>query len=75
MSNSPHRAPAVPELLLRIFGLSSAADLDSLALVRPSWCDTAIDTKWRTCVVRMTQLLATLLPFYDEDLEEFSEVS
>ncbi|KAG8875160.1 hypothetical protein FRB97_005369 [Tulasnella sp. 331] len=73
MSNSTHRVLAVPELLLRIFGLSSAADLDNLALVNSSWCGTEIDTKWRTCVVPLTQLLAKLPPFYDEKLAEFCE--
>lgn len=74
MTSTTYRVLAVPELLLQVFHLSSAEDLNSLALVCSSFAEMAIDTKWRTSTVPLTKLLAKLVPFYSDELGGCDEV-
>ncbi|KAG9033448.1 hypothetical protein FRB95_014814 [Tulasnella sp. JGI-2019a] len=70
---STHRALAVPELFISIFGSSTGKDLNNLALVCSSWKELALDIKWRTSTVPLTIFLSRMAQFYCEDLNTFCE--
>lgn len=56
------RAFAVPEVQLEIFKRLDAGDLGRSARVCKAWTSLALDTKWRTCQIRLSRLLSRLAP-------------
>ncbi|KAG9001816.1 hypothetical protein FRB94_004531 [Tulasnella sp. JGI-2019a] len=58
----PHIALSIPELLIEILEYLSVDDLAVAALVCKNWLVPAVDTKWRTQMVKLSQVLANLAP-------------
>ncbi|KAG8996045.1 hypothetical protein FRB94_008595 [Tulasnella sp. JGI-2019a] len=54
-------ALTLPEILLTIFGMLDARNLINAALVCKLWTWPAIDVGWRTCLIRLSSILAPLL--------------
>lgn len=57
---STSRALSDPVIRLEIFKRLHAKDLSRLALVQRAWMSPAIETKWRTCKIKLSRLLSKL---------------
>ncbi|KAG8984805.1 hypothetical protein FRB95_007340 [Tulasnella sp. JGI-2019a] len=62
-----HPALYIPEILLEIFTMLSTTDLVRAAQTCKTWAEPALDTKWRTRMIKLSYLLSTLAPLVNVD--------